>query len=200
MVKLIDYQAFVSAALLILGLLGYGGTRPHSSKQDKDRDLIGLTVATLRQASVTVNNPMASEAVEGLESLMLLDRDEGCPYAKDPTSSVCVNARARIVVPRIGTITISPGEYIIKTMPGSKSPPNSHAPPVFALSHGLSQGYRIDEVHTQAPNGNLNNMQDNGFQLGDGSFMEVAAIDFDWGSALNPSFEDDWAWLNDLNY
>jgi hypothetical protein len=197
MVKLIDYQAFLCSALLVLGLLGYGGSAHQTADQDKDRDLIRSTIATLRQASGTVNNPIASQAVQGLEALMLLDQGE-CLH-KAGTS--CVNPYVRIVVPHIGTITIFPGEYIMKSRSESTSP-DSHPPPVFALSQDMLQrgSRQVNQALTLASNAGFDGGQASELEFGDGIHPELPSIDFDWTNAITPNFEDDWAWLNDLNY
>jgi hypothetical protein len=197
MVKLIDYQAFVCSALLVLGLLGYGGSTHQPANKDKDRNLIGLVIATLRQASGTVNNPIASQAVQGLETLMLLDRG---PCSQE-TATPCVNPYARIVVPHIGTITISPGEYFTNSRTESSLPP-THPLPVFALSHDTFQeiSSQVNQASTLASNAGFDNGQASGLEVGDSIQTELASIGFDWTTTITPNFEDDWAWLNDLNY
>lgn len=197
MVKLIDYQAFVCSTLLILGLLGYGGSIHQTANQDKDRDLIRLAITTLRQASGTVSNPIASQAVQGLETLMLLDRG-GCSHK---TGTACVNPYARIVVPHIGTITISPGEYITNSRPDSTSS-DIHPLPEFALSRDMFQGIssQVNQTPTLASNTGFDGGQARGLEFDNSINPELPSIDFDWASTITPSFENDWAWLNDLNY
>jgi len=197
MVKVIDYQAFVCSALLVLGLLGYGRSGDQPITQEKDRYLLGQTIATLRQAAGTVNNPMASQAVQGLESLMFLDR-EGC---SSRTEGPCeMGGQARITVPHIGTITISPGEYY--TNSGKQcTPPGKHLP-VFAFSHDVFPGAsgHVSQVPALSSNDGFHGEQLNGIEFGDNLHPDPPSIDFDWTSAITPNFEDDWAWLNDLNY
>lgn len=197
MVKLIDYQAFVCFALLVLGLLGYGGSGHRSADQDKDRNLLQLTMSTLRQASGTTNNPIASQAVEGLETLMLLDRG-GCGHRE--RSACAIPGQARIVVPRIGTITISPGEYF--TASGKGCTPPANPLPIFALSHDTFGGTSGSLIQTPilASNAAFDGGQASGYEPGVGILPDLPSIDFDWTSAITPNFEDDWAWLNDLNY
>jgi hypothetical protein len=196
MVKLIDYQAFICSTLLVLGLLGYG-SKHQTENQDKDRDLIGLTMANLRQASVTANNTTASQSVQGLETLMFLDR--GGDVHQRGTG--CGNPYARIVVPDIGTITITPGEYYTNSKVGSISPcVLTH--PVFALSHGILQesSGQVDQTPTQASNTGYDGLQTSSLEFGGDIQPELPSIDFDWTSTTMPSFENDWAWLNDQNY
>lgn len=187
--KLLDYLAFVCSALLILGLLGFGGYE--TANQDKDRELIRQTVTILRHVSGTVNNPVASQAVQGLESLMLLD-SEHCPGH----SNACGNPYIKIVVPHVGTVTIAPGKYFTDQRSASTSPP-AHLPPVFALSHQMldeSLANQFATSDTAFDGGQLN-----GEGQADSTFSELTSIDFDWTTAIMPSFENDWAWLNDLN-
>lgn len=192
MVKLIDYQAFVCSTLLILGLLGYGGYQ--TANQDKDRHLIRQTINTMRQVSGTVNNPIASQAVQGLESLMLLDRD----HCSSESGTTCSNDNhlVRIVVPHVGSITISPGEYLTNQRSESSSPA-SHPPPVFSLSHEMLEEPQAN--HPTTSNTAINGGQANGSDLADSMLSELTSIDFDWMTTTMPSFENDWAWLNDLN-
>jgi hypothetical protein len=197
MVKLIDYQAFVCSALLVLGLLGYGSSTNRTANQDKDRDLIRSTIATLRQASSTVNNPIASQAVQGLETLLLLDQGK-CSHE---TGTACANPYVRIVVPQIGTITILPGEYIMKSRLECRSP-DIHPLPVFAFSHDMLQkgSGQVNQALTLASQAGFDGRQAGGLEFGEGMHQELPSIDFDWTSTITPNFEDDWAWLNDLNY
>lgn len=197
MIKLIDYQAFVCSALLILGLLGYGGSTQYTENQKKDRDLIRLAIFTLRQASGTVNNPTAAQAVQGLETLMLLDQGE-CSHK---TGTACVSPCIRIVVPHIGSITILPGEYITNSRPESTSP-GIHPRQVFALSHDTFQGIsgQASQTTTLASNTEFEGRQARRLESGSGMHPEPPSIDFDGASTMMPNFENDWAWLNDLNY
>jgi len=197
MVKIIDYQAFVCSALLVLGILGYGGTGDQPMTKEKDRYLLGQTITTLRQAAGTVNNPIASQAVQGLESLMFLDR-EGCGSRTD---TLCeLGGQARIVVPQIGTITITPGEYLANSSRGCTPP--AKPVPVFALSHNVFHGAssQVGHVPTLLSNVEFDSEQVDRIELGNNQHLELPSIDFDWSTAINPNFEDDWAWLNDLNY
>jgi hypothetical protein len=197
MVKLIDYQAFICATLLLLGLLGYGSSTEQLAGQDKDREMIGLTVTTLRQASGTVNNSIASDAVQGIETLLSLDA--GPCTRQDGT--VTSDPYARIVVPQVGTITITPGKHIIETR-GQCSHRVTRSNPAFMLSHNMCNATtgQVNEVPLLASGTELLSGQESGLELGEGMYMEPPSIDIDWTSTTMPVFENDWAWLNDLNF
>ncbi|KAM0178045.1 hypothetical protein ACHAPC_008617 [Botrytis cinerea] len=112
MVKLIDYQAFVCATLLILHKLESGscaGEGPET-RETPDGELIARTIATLKKAGSSLGNGVAKQAVQGLESLVGL----GCEGDGERSMGEGLergNLCAKIVVPYVGVITISPGEY-----------------------------------------------------------------------------------------
>lgn len=188
---LIDYQAFLCSALLILGLLGFGGYE--AADQDKDRDLVGQTVTILRYLSGTVNNPVASQALQGIESLLLLI-NKTCP---GPHTASSGKPFVKIVVPHVGTVTISPGEYFTNQRSTTTSVP-AHLPPAFALSSNIFEqppGNFRATSNTAQPE--LNG-EGNEFGLANDMSAEQTFIDFDW-TTIMPNFENDWAWLNDVN-
>jgi hypothetical protein len=197
MVKLIDYQAFICSTLLLLGLLGYGDATHQLTNREKDRDLIGITVATLRQASGTVNNPIASQAVQGLETLLSLESGD----CTSNSGSALVDPHARIVVPHIGTITITPGKHITETR-SQCSQPALRPPPEFSLSHNMSDGSsgQVNQPPIMASSNDFQSGQIRELGFLSNPHMEPPSIDIDWTSATMPNFENDWAWLNDLNF
>ena len=80
MVKIIDYQAFLCAALLVLGILGYGKSplTDQVLQNDQDMDLVDCIVDILRQTAGTSNNIVALQALQGLETLSALPRMKDC--------------------------------------------------------------------------------------------------------------------------
>ena len=196
MFKLIDHQAFVASVLLVLGLMGYGSVRQIAS-QEKDRELINLAIVTLRQTSITVNNPIASQAVQGLETLVMMNAN-GCPQ---DLGSAHENPYATLVVPSVGVITISPGEHYSNSHPGSTSP-NYHPPLEFSLAHDMLQDMpgSADQYPATLSDTALNGEQASGLEPSDNVRTELASIDFDWMNSTTHNFEDDWAWLNNMSY
>jgi hypothetical protein len=201
MVKLIDYQAFVCSALLVLGWLGYGSSIYQGSDQDKDRDLIRLAIATLRQASSVVNNQIASQAVQGLEALMLLGGGN-CPQeATAVDADRCANIYAKIVVPYVGTIKISPGGFYTNPRPAVSTSPDTNPHLAYTLSHDVfpENSGPGSQPFALASNAGLDGEQESGLESWDNQQPELASIDFDWASALAPNFGPDWAWLNNMS-
>ena len=144
MVKIIDYQAFVCAALL-LGVLGYGTSTSvdQSMQHAQDKDLVDATMHILRQAAGTSNNNVASQALQGLETLSLLPRMNN-HLANSNEASQCATPFIKIVVPYAGVITISAGEFLKEQKHSQQSPPQPimNPPPVFTLSHDIFQSFQ----------------------------------------------------------
>ncbi|TGO46707.1 hypothetical protein BCON_0311g00130 [Botryotinia convoluta] len=236
MVKLIDYQAFVCSTLLILSMLGYGSCENGGRDEHNDRELIARTIATLTQARNSLGNLVAKQAVQGLESLMQMGR-ENCPRREerrgdgdgdgDGEDLSLGNPYAKIVVPYVGVITISPGEYYssveaavdevvemqMQTQTRSQSQSQSHSAP---FSFSLDSNPNPNPNHEELQNGDASNhhntntntrYEDTLGEAREGPVdtqgqiqiqMEWTSIDFDWASNLTVGFEDDWAWLNGL--
>lgn len=189
MVKLVDYQAFVASALLILGLLGYGSFTHEAASKDRDQELINLTITTLRQASGTVNNQIALQAVQGIEDLTELGKG-GCePEQLDESGLPVGGPYAKISVPYVGIITISPGEYYTNPVP-------DHVPP--AIDHHRLLDFKLSR-ELQPILGTGTGVGSD-YEPGEDFNADMTSIDFDWASSVIPHFEDDWAWINNLNY
>jgi hypothetical protein len=199
MVKLIDYEAFICSALIILGLIGYGHSQlPIQTETSiKDRHLVQSVLTTLREASATVNNAIASQAVQGLESLILLANEENYPSR----IGNCQTPYARIVVPYSGTITISPGPYMMKRHSLSQ-PAVANRGPVFKLSQcipGPVPEYGQSRTFEMQSTGSEGFDSRNNQEFGSDMTFDYPSIDFDWGSMIQVNPDEDWAWLMDVN-
>ncbi|KAG4442710.1 hypothetical protein IFR05_001817 [Cadophora sp. M221] len=197
MVKLIDYQAFVCSAILLLGILGYGSTNlplfSPTADNGKDFELVELTMRVLRNASLVSNNTLASQAVQGLDALAMLvrystnrgkgdrctlHREDSVPYMK-------------ITVPGSGVITISPGKLVASDDCTASEPVSHLPPPTFHLSHPS-----IQPSSYQSERGA--NVQHEP-STSSGLDMDISMMDMDWINMSGTELEDDWAWLADLN-
>ncbi|KAH7393635.1 hypothetical protein BKA64DRAFT_92610 [Cadophora sp. MPI-SDFR-AT-0126] len=197
MVKLIDYQAFVCSAILLLGVLGYGSSNsPPSSLllgAGSDYEIVELTMAILRKASSVSNNTMASQAVQGLDALAMLvrystNREKGAVCTASSENSI---PYMRITVPGSGVITISPGKLIASAGCSSSESAGALATPTFNLSHQTGQpsvpqrastaGFHQDLTYNGTPE------------------MDVSIMDMDWTNMFSADLDDDWAWLADIN-
>lgn len=193
--NLIDYQAFISSSILLLGLLGYGNS-PTSYTQidhDADRDLVSMTLQVLHETSNTGNNTVAAEAVEGLESLFMLTDPAAHHAAREMDLK---ELKTRIKIPYIGTIYIAPGEQLQRTHPAT--PESFPALPCFTFSHPEMTGspfqpYQVPDLIppncvpnplSQIPSGGPQDMMN----------TEFTSIDFEFDTlmAMNPW---DWSWI-----
>lgn len=188
--KLIDYQTFICATLILLGQLGLG-LLPHggeSSHYNRDKELIESTLEILRRASKTSNNFIAAQAVQGLETLATLAQNYRSQTGK------CPNPSLNIVVPFSGTITIFPGSSI-RCSRGLSAQASANMQPVFTLSSGFNRPLQSQ------PSGSNHNMtvHDPENDLGDHTMEnQVPSIDFSWENMIESTTEDNWAWLADM--
>ncbi|KAG0647014.1 Dehydrocurvularin biosynthesis regulator [Hyphodiscus hymeniophilus] len=203
MVKIIDYQAFICAALLLLGVLGYGALPSvnQSIQHARDQDLVDVIVGILRKASKTSNNIVALQALQGLEALSALPRIKGCPPTLNDRGH-CVTHFMKIVVPYSGVIMISAGEFLQdqRRLEESAQQPIMNPLPVFTLSHGMFESFqsRNQSPIADAPSGS--EFRDNTTDVIQNENDEVPSVsfDFDWDGMMDIQAETDWAWLNDV--
>lgn len=198
MVKLIDFQAFVCSAILLLGVLGYGNRLPPLSspndEKEKDYNIVELTLNILRKASLVSDNTLASQAVQGLETLAMLvrysiGRDNGAICTAPREDSV---PYLKITVPGSGMITISPGKLMTRDECSSSEPARGLPLPTFTFSQQSGQASSSQEISTS-----LDFQHDQG--LIGASAMDVSIMDMDWTNMFSAGLDDDWAWLADVN-
>ncbi|KAF7857074.1 uncharacterized protein EAF02_011307 [Botrytis sinoallii] len=182
MVKLIDYQAFVCSTLLILSMLGYGSCENGETDENRnenehhDRELLARTIAMLAQAGDSLGNLVAKQAVQGLESLLQMGRGN-CPRKQgrkmgEGEDLSLGNPYAKIVVPYVGVITISPGEYYenieaaVDVVTGMQTEmhtqnqtqtQNQSAPFSFSLENNPNPSHNHDQYHEALRNGDASN-------------------------------------------
>ena len=190
MVKLIDYQAFICSAILLLGLLGYGTSNPTPLSQTVDQyhdaDTVQSTLDILRKASKESSNSTASQAVRGLETLAKIvntGKSGVCTSDSDNPRTCFI----KITIPGSGVISIAPGELMKNSM--SKSLENNIGvlPPVFHLSHVSSQDYSNQGFSRAVKNSIIPETN-----------VIIPAMDFDWTKMIDLEAGNDWAWLADV--
>lgn len=129
--RVIDFQAFTVAMLLIIHLLGYSEDAPdHSQAQDdKDWALVMETTEVLRKAAQETCGTVAAQ------SLNILDAITKC----DPNllSSTPNDMSCKITVPYFGVITVSPGKKLASLMSRNSG---KHPPPGPCRAPSRSSG------------------------------------------------------------
>ncbi|KAH8803446.1 hypothetical protein F5884DRAFT_507818 [Xylogone sp. PMI_703] len=189
MVNVIDYQAFICAALLILGILGYGTFQMPTQveNRDEDRHLVQLTMETFRQSAKMSSSTTARQALQGLETLELLTSKEGCSH----TAQIHGGQKpyVKVVVPYTGTITISPGNFFRDCE--STSPTTGTSPQHAFTFSDYEETQQLNE--SRVPGSTQSQ------QLDSDGVLEFPLIDLDWNSVMNMNLDENWAWLSDLN-
>lgn len=101
--KVIDFQAFTAAMLLIIHLLGYSEESPnHSKEQDeKDWNLVKATTDILRRAATESGGTVAAQSANILGAVCNI-----------PCTGPIYNLTCKITVPYFGTITVAPGKKL----------------------------------------------------------------------------------------
>ena len=148
----------------------------------------------LRKASLVSDNTLASQAVQGLETLAMLvrysiGRDNGAICTAPREDSV---PYLKITVPGSGMITISPGKLMTRDECSSSEPARGLPLPTFTFSQQSGQASSSQEISTS-----LDFQHDQG--LIGASAMDVSIMDMDWTNMFSAGLDDDWAWLADVN-
>lgn len=120
--RVIDFQAFNSAMLLIINLVGYAEDAPnHSQEQDeKDWSLVDATIEVLRKAAAHPAGTVAAQSVNILQ---------GISQSVASMENAYTQMKCKVTVPYFGVITVSPGKKKIKSRnrfnPNQLTPSNS---------------------------------------------------------------------------
>lgn len=103
--RLIDFQAFSAAMLLIINVIGYTEDAPnYSPEQDeKDWEIIDATTEVLRHAAMEPAGTVAQQSLLILEGLSK-NMDTECPVA----------VSCKVSVPYFGSVTVIPGQKAFK--------------------------------------------------------------------------------------
>lgn len=120
--KLLDFQAFTGAMLLLLNICGYNsharGTVPQQPDLEQDQDdsaLIDRTIMLLRIAANEPGGAVASQCAKALD--MLGKVRTGICGGKDQAE--CKGESCQIAIPYFGTITIGIGKNFVPIKPGT---------------------------------------------------------------------------------
>ena len=199
--SIVDYQAFICSSLLLLGVLGYGAfpSTFHEINQQSDRELVSRTLATLQQVSSNSNNNIATQALEGLQTLYSLISHDKCPHANKLDYR---DHFAKIRIPYLGQVIISPGQFLHRELE-SRNDPNAVSMPTFKLSQDdacrrLAQSTDVYDANGTVSNGVESLQIDESQMPQEQMATEIASIDFDWNHLMNMN-SDDWSWLADID-
>ena len=120
--KLMDFQAFTAAMVLVLNFLGVSSSNPNNEvkEADEDRKLVSTAASILRHASLGAGGGVATQAARALE-MFLNSKDHGC---------IDSQATCKVAIPYFGTVIIGPGtSFANKSDPGTQvMPPQAQLP------------------------------------------------------------------------
>ena len=192
--KIVDFQVFTAAMLLVLNLIGFRGSTAKHSEEDDDRDwdLLISTNRMLQQASEATDGVVASQATRALDMFTRVRNTECTGY---------LEATCKIVIPYFGTIQFGPGKDFAKrqapaqgvdAMPqpsGLPTPAESHSGSAGEPANSISDPFiSLDSYMAQVP---LN------LELG-GPQMEQSSADtnsYDYSlTDVNLDLDHDWTW------
>ena len=129
--KIIDFQAFTAAMILVLNFLGVSPSNPGNEvkEADEDRKLVSITTSILHRASVEAGGGVATQAARALEMFI---------KAKDH-EFLDGQAICKVAIPYFGTVNFGPGTSFAKqSHPGTQAmqpppqvPTPEEEPPVY---------------------------------------------------------------------
>lgn len=120
--KLIDFQSFTAAMLLLLNLCGYSqhqrgsNSQPPDHEQDQhDSELIDRTITLLKDAAKEAGGVVAAQSAQALDMLARV-RQGGCDEEK---VEQCPGETCQVSIPYFGTISIGMGKQFVPIKPGT---------------------------------------------------------------------------------
>jgi hypothetical protein len=172
MCRIIDFQAFTAALLLLLGCLGYGSCSSLSEKEHDEEDLglIDLTSDILKRASEEYGGIVAAQSAQVLVRL----RSAGNSH---PATG---SELEKIAVPYFGMISIS--------APATSAPrPTSDFQNSFPQD-GTNEMDALDSVPTTA----TVEQQMTSMELEIGLNKDLPHIEIDWDAIVNMDLDQEW--------
>ena len=138
--KLVDFQAFTAAVLILLNLLGYsqqaqgslGPQHDHDQSQE-DSALVDKTIEILNQASQEPGGHVSAQSAKALEVLAM-----GRHCTEDEHKNAGKDASVQISIPFFGNIRIGAGKNFV--LPRSGTYPKPGAPRKWSTYGGTNAG------------------------------------------------------------
>lgn len=136
--KLIDFQVFTGAMLLLLNLCGYSQHHRNTNAQQadleqdqKDSELIDLTILLLKDAAKEAGGVVAAQSAQALE--MLAKVRQGC---EDDKGNQGRGETCQVSIPYFGTISIGMGKHFVPIKPGTYTQRPTEIPLNTTVSSG----------------------------------------------------------------
>jgi hypothetical protein len=153
--KLIDFQAFTAAMLLLLNLCGYAQQsrgavvmQPDLDQDQQDSALIDITINLLQDASKEAGGIVAQQSYKALE--MVAEIRHGCD---EKSMEECAgDNRCQISIPYFGTVTMAPGKNFVIPKAGTYPKPGEPRKSISTtpcMNTGLPTPPSLPSVSTQ---------------------------------------------------
>ncbi|KAJ9602156.1 hypothetical protein H2200_013276 [Cladophialophora chaetospira] len=130
--KLIDFQAFTGAMLLLINLCGYSqrhrgnvAQQTDLEQDQQDSDLIDKTIALLKDAAKEPGGVVAAQSAQAME--MLARVREGMD---DDKVAECRGETCQVSIPYFGTISIGTGKHFVPIKPGTYQQRSASGKPI----------------------------------------------------------------------
>lgn len=109
--KLVDFQAFSAAMLILLNLYGYSdGSQKNTEQDQSDSALVDTTIEILRGASKEAGGIVAAQSLKALE--MIAEARHGCNGEHNSQCTV------KVSIPYFGTVRVGAGKKFHIPKPG----------------------------------------------------------------------------------
>lgn len=138
--KLIDFQAFTAAMLLLLNLCGYSQQsrgavvmQPDLDQDQQDSALIDVTINLLRDGSKEAGGIVAQQSYKALEMVAQIRHG-----IDDKAMEDCQQETCQISIPYFGTVTMAPGKHFIIPKAGTYPKPGEPPKKSMATTPGMN--------------------------------------------------------------
>lgn len=182
--KMMDFQVFTAAMILILNLLdlyGRNGSRDYSEAED-DQTLILSTTGILQRASSETDGGVATQAARALENFGNI---------KEMTSlggKSGYDCTAKMVIPFFGTVVFGPGaSFKEQANTRESSQPQQLPTPGESSLDGSTSGSAPSNIPSMAPM--------IPFESNHGENMQGVNMDDDIFADINFDLDQDWTWF-----
>ena len=184
--KVMDFQAFTAAMILVLNFLGVSSSNPGNEvkEADEDRKLVSTTTSILQRASVERGGGVATQAARALE-MFIRAKDHGFLEGQ----AIC-----KVAIPYFGTVIFGPGTSFAKEAhPGTQAmqrrtqvPTPEEELPVYPNSDQSTYFVDPARIPSEFNNG--------GFPL---QQTHSGGTDINAFTTANLDLDGDWSWFWD---
>lgn len=180
--RIMDFQAFTAAMVLVLNTLGLPETSPMGDTRQTDADRASVSIATeiLQKASTETGGQVASQAARALE---LFGRDRAFQGA------------SKVAVPYFGTVSFGPGKSFAHNVQPEKKQTSAQPQRILSPSEGSLSVSPQSQDQWSVQNSFLAMPSD--FNFGPYSAQQPQDLSMDDIDLSNVNFDidQDWSWF-----